>query len=79
MKNNALIENELRAKDAEIARLREALKPFAEWIAKRDADYTTAAYPDPCPLAYSPDKPNADAATVGDLRRARAALAREDD
>jgi len=65
---------ESRELRAEIERLRAALKPFADWIANRDVNPATSGYTDDCRLAYYPDGPNAGAATVGDLRRAHAAL-----
>ena len=58
------------------AELIEAAKPFVDWITSRDANYTTSAYPDDCPLAYSPQWPNDGAATVGDLRKLAAAIAK---
>jgi hypothetical protein len=72
-KKNAEIDR-LRALNAE---LREALKPFAAWITSRDAKHEST-YPDDCALAYSPDRPNVGAATVGDLRKARAILAKSE-
>jgi hypothetical protein len=56
--------------ELENKQLRAALKPFADWVEARDADHTTAGYPDSCPLAYHPEGANKGAATVGDLRRA---------
>jgi len=58
----------------EVERLKAALKPFADWIRDRDGNYTSNKFPDACPLAYHPVGQNQGAATVGDLRRARAAL-----
>jgi hypothetical protein len=58
---------------AEIERLRALLKPFADYAIK--LDYTMADYPDLCPLGLCPDRINQSAPTVGDLRRAAAALA----
>ncbi len=54
--------------------MREALRPFAHWISVRDTDSVTEGVPDSCELAYS-FVPNNDAPTIGDLRRAREALA----
>ena len=60
----------LAAKDAEIARLRKALKPFAEWhLAHID-------YDDPNTELFDSDIVGID---VGDLRRARATLEGEGD
>jgi len=57
-----------------IERLQAALKQFADWSGQLDGNYTTRGYPDACPIALCPDKPNKGAPTVGDLRRARIAL-----
>ena len=70
---NAVVEGRLTI-EIERAELIKALQPFANYAEARDRAYQTAAYPDTCPLCYSPDRPNKDAATVGDLRRARALL-----
>lgn len=56
--------------------LAEALRPFAAYISLRDNNYTTKGYGDDCALGYLPGTINAGAATVGDLRRARAVLER---
>lgn len=54
------------AKDAEIARLRKALKPFADAVESLDDNHTDGGH-----LWESPAAMNI---TAGDLRRARAAL-----
>lgn len=56
--------------------LAEALRPFAAYISLLDNNYTTKGYGDDCALGYLPGTINAGAATVGDLRRARAVLER---
>jgi hypothetical protein len=60
--------------EAEVKRLRALLRPFADYAVRLDGNYTTAGYPDACPLMLCPDKINQGAPTVGDLRRAATAL-----
>ena len=64
------LEDELVAKDAEIARLKEALEPFAEYA----DDLDLACIPDTARIAYAPIKLRESEPSARDCRHARAAL-----
>lgn len=65
----------LAAKDAEIARLRELLRPFAQFAALIDSSSASSMAGDPCPLTLNYSKVNdGTMASLGDCRRARATL-----
>jgi hypothetical protein len=73
---SAMYERDAHRLREQYAELVEAAKPFVDWITSRDTDSATSGYPDVCTLTYSPNWPNEGAATVGDLRKLAAILAK---
>ena len=61
-------------KDDEIVRLRAALAPFGEWGDDIDGNFATKGYLDACPLGLCPNRVHGQGPSLGDLRRASAAL-----
>ena len=59
----------------EIRQLRVALKPFADYAKKTDANYTSQGYPDACPLGLKPEIDGTkEIIHLGDCRNARRIL-----
>lgn len=61
--------------DAEIERLRAALKPFSDYAERIDGHHTSQGYPDTCTIGLKPEIDGTkEIVHLGDLRRARTVL-----